>query len=148
MIEEKDWKWYGDTGHFICSFWCRFHMLTEIGDYMISTVGEYVPDSPVRDIIAESRGIPLKGKGDERLADYMRKIGYEEIGFQRKYETMVFKLGDTRCEVVDCGCARRLPENFENLDFDGYNTRAEATEGHYKLCRKFAEKEWYADSIY
>ena len=43
MIEEKEWKWYGNAGHFIGSNSCRFHLCTEIGDFLVSTVGDYFP---------------------------------------------------------------------------------------------------------
>jgi hypothetical protein len=47
-------RWFGHAGHFICAEWCRFHLCTQVGPYLISTVGEYVPDAPVREILAQS----------------------------------------------------------------------------------------------
>ena len=55
MINKADWEWYGNAGHFICGHSCRFHLCTKVGSYLISTVGEYVPDSFVRAILKESR---------------------------------------------------------------------------------------------
>lgn len=69
-----EWKWYGLAGHFIGAASCRFHMATEIGDYLVSSVGDYYP----RD--AEEA---------------------QDIGYGRKFETFVFKTNGTRC---DCGC--------------------------------------------
>lgn len=137
-ISAKDWQWYGNAGHFICSDWCRFHLLTIVGDYLVSTVGEYIPDAPVREIMAESRGVTLVGMGDDRRADYMKKIGFEEVGFRRTYETMVFKLGNEHCTEADCGCNMPMVGDWQEQDFDGYNSRGEATAGHYALCHKWA----------
>ena len=117
------WKWYGKAGHFICGDHCRFHLCTEIGPVLVSTVGEYVPDSAVRKILAETRE---------------RKDGepeYEDIGYQRKYETMVFRTKD-RC---DCGCGQPLIVPTE-LDFRGYNDPKSAQEGHFELCEKWAKE--------
>jgi len=139
MESVSDWKWFGHAGHFICSQWCRFHLCTQVGKYLISTVGEYVPDSDVRGVIAESRGIKLEGQGDARLADYMEKVGFEEIGYQRKYETMVFEAGKP-CTIADCNCGLPVPANYSDLDTAGYNDAGEATRGHYDLCNKWAQK--------
>lgn len=42
MIAKRDWKWYGQAAHLIVGQWCRFHMATEIGPWLVSTVGAYV----------------------------------------------------------------------------------------------------------
>lgn len=67
-------KQFGNAGHFICGNMCRFHLTTQIGDVLISTVGEYFPrdDTP-------------KAK---------------EIGYGRLFETMVFRVGGE----CPCGC--------------------------------------------
>ncbi len=132
----NDWVWFGSAGHFIAAQWCRFHLTTKVGPWLVSTVGEYVPDSKVRDIFAESRGIVLAGRGDAREADWLRKVGFEEIGFGRKYETMVFRAGKP-CSSADCGCG--LPQiTGEELDVRGYNDAASATRGHMEFCVKWA----------
>lgn len=137
MIPKSEWKWYGNPGHFICSAYCRFHLCTEIGDYLVSTVGEYIPDSKVREILAETRGITLEGKGDAREYDYMKKIGFEEIGYGRTYETMAFKISGKRCDSKKCGCG--LPEIIPSeLKSGSYNTGKEATEGHNRICEEVA----------
>ena len=55
MIPVSDWIWFGTPGHFICANYCRFHLCTRVGDYLVSTVGEYVPPEPVREIFARTR---------------------------------------------------------------------------------------------
>lgn len=42
MINANEWEWFGNAAHFICGRWCRFHLATKVGKYLISTVGEYV----------------------------------------------------------------------------------------------------------
>ena len=83
MISRLLWKWFGTAGHLCVSDYCRFHLATEIGDYLISTVGEYFRND------------------DNEMT---------EIGLGRNYETMVFLLTD---EVCDCGCGMRVPDLSE-----------------------------------
>ena len=98
-MDKTKWIWMPHPGHLIVARDCKFSLNTYVGKYIVSTVGEYLPDYQVREIFAESRGITLVGKGEARLADYMKKIGYETIGSDRKYETMVFhaKKSDDKC---------------------------------------------------
>ncbi len=138
MIVEAKWEWFGSPAHFICASDCRFHMATKIGRFIVSTVGEYLPDSAVREILANSRNKPLEGRGDARRADWMKKFGYEEIGYGRKYETMVFRTKG-RCKAPDCGCGLPIIIPRE-LDMNSYNTAGDATKGHMKLCRTWASK--------
>lgn len=136
-IEIKDWKWFGDPGHFICARDCEFHLCTQVGEYLISTVGKYFPDSNVRDILAESRKVELEGIGDDRRYDYMKKIGYEEIGFGRKFETMVFKF-EGICKAKDCNCGLPVIIPAE-LDSAAYNDSGAANKGHFEMCIKWAD---------
>ena len=129
------WAWMPHAGHFICAKYCRFHLNTYVGGYIVSTVGEYVPDSEVREIFATARGISLEGRGDERLADYMEKIGYEELGYQRLYETMVFK-----AKKSDNKCCPYTASNWMEEDTEGYNTAEDAYKGHLRMCKKWGRK--------
>lgn len=139
-IPQSEWKWFGHAGHLIVSQWCRFHLCTLIGRYLVSTVGEYVPDETVREIHCEVRGIALVGRGDARLADYMKKVGFQEIGFGRTYETMVFNTTGEFCQRPECGCG--LPAIVPTeLEGAGYSNPGDATRGHYAACEKWAEIE-------
>lgn len=133
-MKRESWIWMPHPGHLIVSRDCRFHLNTYVGGYIVSTVGEWLPDSEVRDILAKSRGIVLKGIGDERRYDFMKKIGFEEIGLDRKYETMVFK-----AKRIDSECCPWGQSGHE-LDLCGYNEPEDATKGHMKLCKKWSEK--------
>lgn len=140
-IHERDWKWFGNPGHLIVSRWCRFHLCTQIGAFLISTVGEYWPERSVREIHAQftdptwlARNHHLKG--DAFDAAYMQRFGFEEIGCGRKYETMVF-CAEGSCSAEGCGCG--LPSiNGSELDSDGYNDAGAATKGHHDMCRRWS----------
>lgn len=140
MVERSEWKWFGHAAHLIVGSDCRFHLATAInGEYLVSTVGEYVPGSQVREVLAETRGIKLEGRGDAREADYMDKIGFEDIGAGRKYETLVFRFSRV-CDELECGCGAPLPDDWSELDANGYNDAGSATRGHYEMCERWAQK--------
>lgn len=139
QIPESEWEWFGLSGHLIVSMDCRFHMCTLIGDVLVSTVGMYLPDSQVREGLARSRGIELEGRGDARRYDWLRKNnGYEEIGVDRKFETMAFMAGP-RCEVPGCNCGQPSIAIATELFAEGYNDPRAAREGHMRACRLAAE---------
>ena len=140
----NNWKWFGHVAHFICGDKCRFHMATQVGKHLVSTVGEYWPERSSREIHAKisdpkwlAENITLKGDYFDHA--YMKKFGFEEIGCDRKYETMVFKAGKP-CTSKTCGCGLPTIVGSE-LDFLGYNNAGDAAKGHLKLCRKWANKK-------
>lgn len=135
-MSEKDWIWMPHPGHFICSRDCKFHMTTKVGRYIVSTVGELLFDAPVREIMAHSRGVKLVERGDARIAEYMKKIGYEDIGAGRKYETMVFRAMKGPKGNEDGCCPYRM-RNGQEMDFAGYNDPTSAFKGHYAMCKKW-----------
>lgn len=136
-IPETEWRWFGNAGHLIVASDCWFHLCTQIGDVLVSTIGEYFPPESLRERFAESRGVALEGFGDARRADYLRKIGFEEIGYGRTYETMVFRTTGDVCHAAGCVCG--LPTIIpRELDMRGYQTAGAATLGHMELCRQYA----------
>lgn len=127
MINPKDWQWFGFAGHFICGSWCRFHLCTKVGKYVVSTVGFLVSPSDAKGSeVAESEFLAKNPNG-------------RTIGYNRTYETMVFKFKKL-CKVKDCNCGqpRIVPSE---LDFKGYNLAGEATKGHMELCLKWAKAQ-------
>jgi len=104
-------------------------MLTWVNGFLISTVGEYLPDREIRRCLKENDPELLGLKGDDFERTYFKKYGFEEIGYGRTYETTVFIAKE--CE---CGCEGYTPSCSEFLDFKGYNSSKDATQGHYKLC--------------
>ena len=136
-------KWFGHAAHLIVGNDCRFHLATQVGKYLVSTVGEWWPERAVREIhasvyapiwLAENHHL----QGDKFDAAYMKRFGFEEIGVGRKYETMVFRAGKP-CSAKGCNCG--LPEtDGHELDFAGYNDARSATAGHMKMVRKWAKE--------
>jgi hypothetical protein len=114
-----------------------------VGKYLISTVGEMWPPRDSREIHAKVYDPKWLAKnkyrrGDDFDAAYMERFGFEKVGCDRTYETMVFKVGEL-CKSKECGCG--LPEiNGSELDFLPYNDAGSATKGHMKLCCKWAKK--------
>lgn len=109
-IASENWKWLGHAGHFIGSRECRFHLNTQVGNWLISTVGEWHPNP-------DKPKVPIGS-------------------FDMFYETMVFRLGRKACH---CGCGARDPVNWIEEDGTRYKTAAEATEGHLRMCNRYAE---------
>lgn len=115
-ISESAWIWYGRPAHFICAEWCRFHMATKIGGYIVSSVGLYIHPRHV-------------GGSEQQDYAYRRKNpNGEEIGCGRFYETMVFRAGEP-CKAEGCACGLPTISGSE-IDSDGYQTTGEAHEGH------------------
>jgi len=111
-------RWFGSAGHFICGQWCRFHLATQVGPWLVSTVGDFHSIGQMRD----------KGERTES----------EEIGFGRKYETMFFRAGPP-CTSATCSCGLPTTSGVE-LDMDGYQTAGEATKGHYAMLDKWRNR--------
>ncbi len=136
-MKKENWEWMPHPGHFICSSDCKFILSTYVGGYIVSTVGEYLPDSGTREIHAEVRGIKLEGKGDTRKQDFLKKCDYIEVGCNRKYETMVFKAKKRKDKYQ---CCPYVVSEYSELDFLGYNSATKAKKGHYNMCKKWADK--------
>jgi hypothetical protein len=63
-MHKADWIWMPHAGHFICADRCQFRLNTYVGEFIVSTAGEFMlnPDN----------------------------TEFTDIGLNRKYETMVF----------------------------------------------------------
>lgn len=134
-MNKADWVWMPHPGHFIAARDCRFFLNTYVGNYIVSTVGEYFPDSQVREIHADSRGIKLEGRGDARAADFLKKCGFIELGLNRIYETMVFA-----AQKAEDGCCPYRQRSGIDVDFAGYNDAGDAHRGHLAMCEKWADQ--------
>ena len=134
----NEYIWMPHPAHFICARDCQFHLSTYVNGVIISTVGEYWPDFRVRQIIAQVQGIEIEGKGDTYDQNYMKKMGFEDIGCGYKYETMVFKA--KKNSEPDQQCCPYVPIDYDSLDFECYNDSASAYEGHMKFCRKYGNE--------
>lgn len=144
-MRANNWKWFGHAGHFICADKCRFHLCTLVGKHLVSTVGELWPERRVREIhaqYAEPKWLEENQhlRGDSFDNAYMKKFGFDTVGCDRKYETMVFKVTGEICTAKDCNCGLPVIDASE-IDFSGYNDAGSATKGHYALCKKWASKQ-------
>jgi hypothetical protein len=118
-----EWEWFGSAAHFICGRWCRFHLATLVGPWLVSTVGEYVP--------------PSKSGSERAEAEFLARNKWgDTIGCDRKFETMVFRAGK-RCADSDCGCGLPAIASSE-LEMWPYNDRASAQLGHDEMCGKWS----------
>lgn len=81
--------YFGQPGHFIAAAQCRFHIHTHVGDFCISTVGEYFP-------LGSNEMEPLGGQRTDL------------------YETMVFRLGPDG-QVKDYG-SPVFTDRYSNRD--------------------------------
>lgn len=140
MMKKDKWVWMPHAGHCIIGDWCRFHLSTYVGKYLVSTIGEYWPERAVREIHASihdpkwfAENIGLKGDNFDNA--YRKKFGFEDIGCDRKYETMVFKAmkSDHRC------CPYKMISG-EDIDMDSYNDADSAYIGHLNMCKKWSQK--------
>ena len=94
---------------------CRFHMLTAVGNYLISTVGDYHQ----RDDDIEPTPI---GAGKDAL-----------------YETFVFNFRrGTICALPDCDCGHPEPDEWGEIDGERAATGKAAREAHMRYCEKYA----------
>ncbi|KKM27777.1 hypothetical protein LCGC14_1571250, partial [marine sediment metagenome] len=125
-MEKKNWVWMGHAGHFICARDCQFVLNTYIGKYIVSTVGELWSDRIIREIHAKVNNPEWLRDNKNLLGDnfnnaYMKEFGFQELGYKRTYETMVFeaKKSEHKC------CPYEIIVEKE-VDMEGYNTAEEA----------------------
>ncbi len=139
-MDKSDWVWMPHAAHLIVGHQCRFHLATYLPktQVIVSTVGEYVPDSVIRKVLSESRKLGITGVGDQEEYEWLEKNGFEKIGWNRTYETMVFKAVSRDDEEQSC-CPFKTDVSAE-LEMRGYNDPKEAYQGHLELCAEFSEK--------
>lgn len=128
MIPVEQWKWFGHAGHLFVSYDCRFHLATQVGQFWISTVGEYRPEYAGYNSdnyeLDKGKGIGIMWKSAEDK-DYRDAI----------FETMVFPITGKH----ECGCPEWSPGE---IDMDRYLTHTDAQRGHMELCLKAARGEY------
>ncbi len=109
-MRKENWVWMPHAAHFIGADRCRYRLATYVGGYIVSTIGDYFP------------------MGASQL---------EKIGFDRMYETYVFKAGEV---ALECGCKYK-PTSWQEIDSRGSNCPNEAYENHIIMCNKWAKKK-------
>ena len=133
---KSDWVWMPHAGHFILGDRCRFHLSTYVSGNIVSTVGELWNERGVREVHAkvyDDKWLQdnVHRRGDDFDHAYFERFGYEEVGCDRKYETMVFKAKKSKHRC----CLYRMIGSEK--DFEGYNDADKAYLGHLKMCRKY-----------
>jgi len=111
VIPESEWIWDGHQAHLRVT--CEFHLATRVGDYIVSTVGEYRPQSGRAD-------------GAQYGLEYAR---FETIGSGRLFETFVFRTS---------GEGLGTPDTFDEVDTEIANDHNTARLNHMAMCRKYA----------
>lgn len=120
MSVESKWRWFGRAGHFIGGHDCLFHLCTDVGHYLVLTVGDYRPRR------AEGMGM------GSRMPDKATPLG---AGPDR-YETYVFR---KKKGVCDCGCG--MPKiDLSEIDGTLVDSDPAAVALHFEMCRKYAAK--------
>lgn len=119
-IPESAWEWFGHAGHFIGGHDCLWHLCTRVGNYLISSVGDYRPAT--------------------READRVDRPACP-IGCNRLYETYVFRLGNEPHQRCECGCGLASPVDLSEIDSMPAGTARDATTNHFVMCRRYAATE-------
>ena len=119
MIEQKDWRWFGSPLHFIAADSCRFHLGTQVGNYIISTVGDYHPQS---------------GSGSRQI-----------IGSGRYYETYVFTVASESRH--GCACPEIQSSEIDSRDYNEDANCDEVNAGHLAMCLKYAAHATSANAL-
>lgn len=108
-MKKADWIWMPHAAHLCVGHDCSFHLATYVGKYIVSTVGEW-------------------------RYNQQNPQDFKEIGYNRKYETMVFKAEPSKHK-----CCPYHIVVAEEVDFAGYNTADDAYAGHLEMCEKWAK---------
>ncbi len=115
-IPESKWRWFGHAGHLIVWESCHFHLCTQVGTFLISTIGDYYP------------------MGRDGTRGKRETIGAGEDSF---FETYVFHAGKP-CDDAECGGCGRPDNGGGEIDGTRSGTAAEAARQHMAYCRKYA----------
>lgn len=130
-MKKDKWIWMGHPGHFIGARSCGFVLNTYVGKYIVSTVGEYAPETGRHASEEDLKEVPAAYR------EWFKIRGFETLGYTRFYETMVFKAGkddESKC------CSYSAMTADGEKDFKGYNNPVSAYKGHLELCKKWSKK--------
>jgi hypothetical protein len=96
MIPKSEWKWYGYAGHFVGGKMCAYHLATRIGQFFVSTVGDYYPDAKTRERLgadAESwfETFVFRCNGEDGYGN--PNVDFQEIDSRRYADSLVAENG-------------------------------------------------------
>jgi hypothetical protein len=112
MISQSEWKWFGFPMHLCVARECVFHLATQVGQYVISTVGDYYP-------LINGRRVR------------------EQVGCDRFGETYVFKVDGQE----KCGCPSIDLSEIDSTHYGENDRCTEMNAGHLAMCMKYAEMQ-------
>lgn len=116
----------GCKGHLIVGNSCRWHRHTQVGNYRISTIGDYYSVNYKK----LDKGVPRS------LALERDRVG---SGAKDFFESQVFKTSRKREKQNDgCGCRRVI--DWGGLECKRYPTAGKAQAGHERLVQKYLRK--------
>jgi hypothetical protein len=107
----------GCPGHFIAVRSCHFRRHTQVGDYRVSTIGDYFPGYP------KENSRETIGSGDKEF-----------------FETMVFKLTKAKIANND-GCGCREVADYGGILCKRHETAGEAQRYHEATVAKYARRK-------
>lgn len=105
----------GCAGHFIGAGDCHYRRHTQVGNYRVSTIGDYRP---------------LHSNGKRA------RVG---SGISEYFETMVFRTADN-ADKDNEGCGCREVEDWGDLECKRYTTAGDAHNGHEGLVKAYLKK--------
>jgi hypothetical protein len=148
-IERKDWIWWGQAAHLIVAHECRFHLATQVGIVVVSTVGAWKQDQMNEAMKHETAAKRAEWEAHRKRAVQLgmeRKDGSHQIGAWRFYESMVFPIVGY-CTETECDCGG-LPDigAASSVGFSPYNFALEAQAGHVDLCVEWSSDEKQAEA--
>jgi hypothetical protein len=140
-MNREDWIWMAHPGHYRWADFCRFRLCTYVGNYIVSSVGEYLPNFTEDNLDKVNMIDSLIGlaKIRKEYSDDDSDIpgnSYEKlVGSSYLYETIVFKSLENTSE---CKCCIAICDD-EEIEKNEYNTQELAFAGHYELCEKYCK---------
>ena len=104
MVSRAGWRWYGYGGHFVGNARCAYHLATLVGEYFVSTVGDYRPRDPhIREPIGSGadalfetmvfrcRGFDAQGNPENDLAEIETVRYADSLAAERGHYAMCEK---------------------------------------------------------
>jgi hypothetical protein len=117
-IPQSEWKWFGLPAHFHSADECQFHLATQIGKFLISSVG---------DRYRNGKRIPLSS---------------------HYFETYVFVVKkEIFCNKPECNCGMPDFDTMEIYSRNAY-IAGDAQKNHMEACKTFASMEMQNKEFY
>lgn len=137
---KENWTWMPHVDSIIGDD-CQFRLCTYVNGYLITTIGEYLPERNILKSIHPLDNKLQTLKGDEFDRYFLSKYGYEKIAMGHLYQTQVF-IAQKRVEEEDQCCTHHRVKGEYCIESNGYAYAVSATVGHMNLCLEYDKKEF------